>query len=152
MPDGTGNVGIGTTGPGAELEVSGDILLQDDLRIADNSSFDAHTAPNPQFQDSLQFKTTHTGTGNEYTYLLIFDIASYTIASGDYLEYDVFSDISNVSCSGGTEIEGTSPATWEGRGLSLVDQHSISNNAGDVSSYANGHNWWTTNRTYKNCC
>ncbi len=84
-------------------------------------------------QNALSFTTTHSGSGNLYTYWLIYS-GSYPIISGDYLEYDVYCDISNSVCDGGMEIEGTG---WNGRGLGLTDQNSLNNvysGSGDYSS------------------
>jgi hypothetical protein len=85
----------------------------------------------------LSFITTHSGTVfNKYTYWLIYDNASYTIVSGDYLEYDIYCENLNVACREGIEIEGISPV-WSGRGLSLVDQNGISV-TGEIANYAKG--------------
>ncbi len=87
----------------------------------------------------LLFTTTHAGNGgNEYTYWMIYDNASYTIKNGDFLEYDIFCEKDSISCTGGTEIEGISPSPWNGRGNSLVDQNGKINYVADISAYADG--------------
>ncbi len=85
---------------------------------------------------TLKFTTTHSSGTNPYTY---YKIASpnYVIASGDYLEYDVYCETSSPVCDAGTELDFTSSS---GRSLGLVDQNSISNNFGTPSEaqYASG--------------
>ncbi|MBI3494721.1 carbohydrate binding domain-containing protein, partial [Candidatus Saccharibacteria bacterium] len=144
----SGNVVLNSAGGTLELQdntnVTGDLTVSNNLKLSVNSNFDTIVSPNPHKQDSMQFKTTHTGAGNEYTYWLI-NSTSYIVASGDYLEYDVFCEIGNITCTGGMEIEGiatgASTEVWTGRGLSLTDQNGNSNNSGTITTYANGQ-WY----------
>jgi hypothetical protein len=79
------------------------------------------------------------GGGNDFAYRQISN-TSYTIASGDKLQYDVFGDIRNPEFAGGVDFEySVSHTTFRGVGANS-DQNGISTHA-DVSAWAKGR-WY----------
>jgi len=128
-----GKVGIGTITPGAKLDVIGDIAS------ANNFDWNKQATANGNPEGGLLFTTTHSSGANPYTYYEI-SAPNYAIASGDYLEYEVYCGLSNSGgiCDAGTELD---LSVNSGRGLGLADQNGILNHAGDISLFAKGR-WY----------
>jgi hypothetical protein len=138
---GDGNVGIGNASPGSKLTVSG-VTSSTDLIVTNNYSFGAQVAADTSVQGSLQFTTTHSSTGNLYTYQRFTATGvAYTIVSGDTIEYDVYCSPTNTSsvCDGGIDIAYTD-ASYQ-RSLTYSDQNFIQTSSGNVSAYAAGR-WY----------
>ena len=110
------------------------------LALASNFSNAIQLNSNGNPDDSLYFTTTHAGGGNCYTYYRVAS-PNYVIQIGDYLEYDIQSDISNVSgiCDGGCEFDFSD--LTNGRNFFIPDQNNISLLQGDHSAYSKGR-WY----------
>ena len=119
---------------------SGNQTVNGSLSISEDFDTTKQVNVNGNPEDSLYFVTTHAGGGNCYTY---YKIASpnYVIQAGDYLEYDVFSDLGNTNglCDGGCELDFSD--STNGRGFSILDQNNLSLLQSDHSAYSKGR-WY----------
>jgi len=131
-----GNVGIGTATPGQKLTVVGTTNTSE-LQIANNYGLSTQLTTDESVQGSLRFVTTHTGSGNLYTYQRFTTTGyGYTVVAGDYLEFDEYCQSGNTNgiCDAGIDITATDSTVL--RGVGAVDQNGINPTSSDVSAYA----------------
>lgn len=135
-----GNVGLGLTNPQQKLDVAGNIRA-DNYSVEDNFNLSSQIASDSSVQGSMQFYTTHSASANAYTYQRFSPAFSYAVESGDVLEYDVYCSAENPNgiCDAGIDIR-FSDANYL-RFYSNTDQNGISNQGGNISSYALGR-WY----------